>query len=228
MPECNICHDRGLILLDHKTARPCECMRQRLLERQLKASRITESFRAKTFENFHPDSSTPEVRSMWSSARHYVRQLEEGDLGENNWLVLLGVPGSGKTHLCMAVANRALKTGLTVAYIPHVEVMEELLAALKTSAGTHARTEEIKKADLLLWDDFLKGREAPIPWVMETIFLIVNYRYLHGLPTIISSERTPEEILAVDQATGSRILERARGHISIIEQPESNYRLHRG
>ena len=55
-------------------------------------------------------------------------------------------------------------------------------------------------------------------------FYILNDRYNSGLATIISSEKTINEILGIDEAIGSRIVERAKEFITNIEKKD-NYRL---
>jgi DNA replication protein DnaC len=57
-------------------------------------------------------------------------------------------------------------------------------------------------------------------------FEIVNYRYNNHLPTIVSTEKTPEELLVIDEATASRIIERAKAYtLNITRNPNRNYRL---
>ena len=58
-------------------------------------------------------------------------------------------------------------------------------------------------------------------------FEILNARYNDPmLRTVISSELPVEKILAIDEAVGGRIVERARGFI--CKAPPENYRLLNG
>jgi DNA replication protein DnaC len=51
------------------------------------------------------------------------------------------------------------------------------------------------------------------PADVNLAFEILNYRYVNRrLVTILSSEKTIEEILDIDEAVGSRIFERCKGH----------------
>ena len=71
-------------------------------------------------------------------------------------------------------------------------------------------------------DDLLKGKytESDINIMCE----LINYRYLKRLPVIISTEKTQRQLLDVDEALGSRIIEMCKGFI--VEFNESgNYRL---
>ena len=61
---------------------------------------------------------------------------------------------------------------------------------------------------------------------MGLAFEIINYRYINHLPTIVSTEKTPQELVAIDEATGSRIIELAGGNVfSVARDPKRNYRL---
>jgi DNA replication protein DnaC len=83
----------------------------------------------------------------------------------------------------------------------------------------------MKQVDVLYWDDLFKHPKEPTSFEIDLAFEVLNYRYLNLKPTIISSERTPNELLAIDEALGSRILERSKGHLAVIQGIECNYRL---
>ena len=55
---------------------------------------------------------------------------------------------------------------------------------------------------------------------------IIDYRYTKRLTTIISTERSPAELVDIDEATGGRIYQMAQCHTYFIEKkPGRNYRL---
>ena len=61
---------------------------------------------------------------------------------------------------------------------------------------------------------------------MGLAFEIFNYRYNNRLSTIISTEKTPQELVEIDEATGSRIAEMCGKNIYAIRRdPKRNYRL---
>lgn len=225
-PECPKCQDRGVILQETGMARICSCQEQKRLENLFKSSEITPAFKSKTFDNYEPNR-IPVGEKLLSCAKEYAEKVMAGDIGINNWLVLLGEPGCGKTHLSMAVANQLLRQHVPVLYFQHVEGFSEMKDMLKNDDGIKKRLDQMKKVQLLVWDDLWKRKKGqePRPWEFETVFEVLNYRYLNLLPTIISSEKTPRELLEIDKAIGSRILERGKKHMVVVEGLENNYRL---
>ncbi|MGL5087031.1 MAG: hypothetical protein ACRC68_15175, partial [Clostridium sp.] len=54
---------------------------------------------------------------------------------------------------------------------------------------------------------------------------IINYRYLGNMKVLISTKQTMDEIIAVDEAIGSRIHEMVGDNKSEVSGSKSNYRL---
>ncbi len=215
--------DGGGWLYENDTARPCSCQVQKKLESRFKASKITPAFKSKTFKNYITQGRPPIISKMRDSALHYTQHLQK--LEENNWLVLLGRPGSGKTHLLMATANALIPRGVQALYFPHKEGMGEIMQGI-SDRTINPKMEQMKTVQLLLWDDFLKPLgERPKCFEIAVAFEVLNYRYLNLLPTVVSSELLPGDLLAVDEALASRIIERGKGHITIAQGDGLNYRL---
>lgn len=210
-------------MIDADTAEPCKCQAQQKAERIFESSRITPAFKLKTFDNFERRSVA--AGELFDCSREYAERFEAIRQKENNWLVFLGEPGCGKTHLSMAVANHLLNSGVQVLYFPHVEGINELRNAVTQEGELAEKLDRMKKVPVLIWDDMFKGREVPTDFVLEKMFEILNYRYLNLLPTVINSERFPEQLIEIDKAVGSRILERGRGRMVVVKGLGENYRL---
>ncbi len=216
-------------MIDSRTVRLCDCRERLKLQRLFESSKITPAFRATTFESFITSGRPIIIQSMFKSALDYSRRFNEIKSDKNNWLVLLGEPGSGKTHLTMAVANEKINERVKVLYFQHVEGVNEMKDILRTGEESLLeKVREMQQVDFLVWDDLfkpVKDKKNPTAFEIEKAFEILNYRYLNLLPTAISSERTPKELVEIDRATGSRILERGKGHLVVVEGIENNYRL---
>ena len=103
------------------------------------------------------------------------------------------------------------------------------------SLDNERRTETLqgfKTAQILYIDDLYKvGRAAdgssnPTGADIGLAFEIINHRYINHLPTIVSTEKTPQELVEIDEASGSRIIEMAGCNVySIGRDTKRNYRL---
>ena len=83
---------------------------------------------------------------------------------------------------------------------------------------------KLKTVSVLYIDDFLKCRGAPSDSDINIAFELLNARYNNTkLTTIISTERSISEILGLDEALGSRIVERSKGYC--IKAASENWRL---
>lgn len=167
---------------------PCRCKLTEREQRQaaelLQMSNLA-SFQDKTFETFDTE--------MRGVKRAYHRAVEFAQR-PNGWLVLFGNYGVGKTHLASAIANELLKQNYRVLFA----VVPDLLDHLRSTFGPSSeiqydqRFEMIRDAAVLILDDL--GTENTTPWAREKLFQIMNHRYNGRLPTVITSNRRPEDI----------------------------------
>ena len=159
-------------------------MEERAREDLLHLSNL-EPFRDKSFETFNPD--VPGVRRAYVRAVEYARRPQ-------GWLILFGNYGVGKTHLAAAIANEALRRHYRVLFA----IVPDLLDHLRSTFGPSSevqydeRFETIRDVPLLVLDDL--GTENTTPWAREKLFQIINHRYNFALPTVITSNRKPEDI----------------------------------
>ena len=81
------------------------------------------------------------------------------------------------------------------------------------------------RSQLLYIDDLLKGRTTDTD--LNILYEIINYRYMNYGPMVISTEKTPEQLIDFDEAIGGRILEMCRPYIIRLEGRELNHRMDR-
>ncbi len=175
---------------------PCRCRlaeieRQRL--ERLRTLSNLEHLARMTFDTFLPEGYglPPERAANLRLAFDQARQYADDPQG---WLVLFGGYGCGKTHLAAAIANHALERGLPVLFVVVPDLLDHLRAAFGPNSPVRydERFEEVRTAPLLILDDL--GTQSSTPWAQEKLFQILNYRYNARLPTVITSNQTPEEI----------------------------------
>lgn len=201
----------------------CDCKKIRRSILRMERSGLKNIIRDMTFETFR--DTEPWQQNMKSGAKAYAENPQ-------GWLLFSGQVGSGKSHLCTAVCRERLLKGDEVRYMSWREEIAQLKAASLDSEKREKQMQELKTAQILYIDDLFKtgksydGSDAPSGADVNIAFEIINYRYVNQLRTIVSTERTPQELLAIDEAVASRIIERARGHVfSIAREPARNYRM---
>lgn len=218
--DCPVCHNTGCIVTKAADgtlkAAECACMAKRVSLRRIDQSGLRDSLLRYTMQNYVTD--TAERRKVYNAAEDFCRN-------DKGWFFISGKSGSGKTHICTAICSKLMDKGKAVRYMRWRDD-SIMLKALTTDGEEYQRLiQPFKSVPVLYIDDFLKGghTEADIRLAFE----ILNSRYNDSaLRTVISSELSLFEILGLDEATGGRIYERAKGYV--IESPRENWRLKNG
>lgn len=221
--ECDLCKDTEFIFTNTNTVKPCECRQAKHFKRLYENSGISKAFRNKTFENFITTGKPKTIEKSKQVSQKYVKEF----VGENS-IALLGQVGSGKTHLCIAIANELLKRNVGVLYMQYREVITALKQAICDDETYQRELNKYKGAKLLYIDDLFKGmlKQGSVnDSEMRIMFEIINYRYLNNSPIMVSSEYGIEKLLSFDEAVGSRIIEMCKGYIVELEGMELNHRL---
>ena len=225
--DCPRCRNRGNIAIASEdgriSVRECDCMKTRRCVWEMERSGLKDIIREKTFDAF-------EALEDWQKTIKAGALRYAGD--PKGWLLMSGQSGSGKTHLCTAVCRQRLLAGDAVRYMPWREKTAQMKAMSLDNEQRAALLDGYKTAPILYVDDLYKtgrspdGTASPTAADVGLAFEIFNYRYNNRLPTIISTERTPQELVGIDEATGSRIAEMCDKNIYAIRRdPKRNYRL---
>ena len=171
-----------------------------------------------TFDSFRPRQDWQ--KNMYALAKRYADD-------PRGWLFFSGQPGCGKTHLCTAVCRSLLEQGRQVVYLPWQLEMAPL--RLRDAQSRESRLEALRNAQVLYIDDFLKSAaQRPSEWELNIAGALINARYISRKITILSSEYSPEALMAFDEAMASRIAERV-GKNGMFIRPDflKNFRLAR-
>lgn len=171
---------------------------QRLKEQ----SDLGERFSNRTFANFHADSSN---QAAFDVCRNYANR----DLfkSRKNCLLLLGSNGVGKTHLAAAIAHVLIDKGVPVLFHTYSEHLQEIKNEFDHT-GAQKYLSLMKNTPMFVLDDL--GKEKKTDWSSSVLFDVINSRYEHQLPLIITSNFTAAELADhVGSAVWSRLYETA-------------------
>lgn len=223
--ECDLCgnHEYTWVVRDgEKYYKTCRCKTTRDNARRLRISGLSAAVRNYTFDAY----KTPQEwqRTARDTVLRYVRDKDR------KWLLLSGQPGCGKTHLCTAAAGRFIAAGAETRYMCWVDESTALKACVTDDAEYQRRMQPLKTCKVLYIDDFWKTQrgQQPTPADVKLAFDLLNYRYCNRSITMISTERTMDEMLDIDQGVGSRIYEMTKGYRLEFAGVEKNWRIANG
>lgn len=189
---------------------------QTALEKRIK--RACFPSRAKTLETFDFSYQT----SVRKQVMLHLASLRFVELAHN--VIFLGPPGTGKTHLSIALGLKACHAGHTVLFLSAVEMITQLLEA-EANGSLNEMLDRLLKPNLLIVDEvgyIPFGRPAA-----NLFFQVVNGRYERG-STIISSNRAFSgwgDIFGGDVVVAAAMIDRLVHHAEIISLKGSSYRL---
>lgn len=226
--DCPICKNKGVIyrLADgNEVCHTCECMTIRKNLERVRKSGIQNLLDTYTFDRF-------ETSENWQSRfkDDAFRFLKDH---KRKWFFAGGQVGAGKTHLCTAIMAEFLTKGVPAKYMLWRDEAVKLKAVVNDESEYYRLINPLKRVPVLYIDDFFKTpksedgrRKPPTQGDVNVAFEILNYRYNNDCVTIISSERTIDELLDCDEAVGSRIYQRTKDHCWNFGQDRAkNYRL---
>ena len=160
-----------------------------------------------TFENFKPSGHGIKGSGTVSLEKAYDTALTFAEAPEG-WLVLMGQPGRGKTHLAAAIANYSRQRGRECLFIQVDDLLDYLRSTYSPSTSTtyDEMFNKIRNVPLLVLDDY--AEQTATPWAREKFYQIINHRYNARLPTVITTSLSLDEIAEeVDRRISSRMVD---------------------
>lgn len=201
--DCPKCRNKGWIGTVRENGTTvtwdCDCVSIRRSLRQIAKSGLSELLKIYTFDTYKAD--TDETVKIKAAAQKYVDDAK-------GWFFISGKPGSGKTHICTAICAVLLEQGRETRYVLWRETAPQLKTYVNERESYEQIMHELKTVDVLYIDDFLKGTVTDAD--INIAFELLNARYNNpDKLTIISTEKSIQDILDIDEALGSRIWERS-------------------
>jgi len=171
------------------------------------------------FNNYIAD--TNEMKNALDVAQGYVNSFQTRN-AKGQGLLMLGAPGTGKTHLAAAICKDAIRQGYISLFTGTLEAIQIIKQSYEKDSG-YSELQAINQfvaCDLLVLDEVGVQHHTDA----ERVYLseIINKRYEHMKPTILLTNLNVEEL---KKCMGQRVVDRLR-HVNKVVV--FNWESHRG
>lgn len=192
-PTCTYCNDRGWYTLPVGVEDPrfgksysCACQAEKLALDRLRRLRMYSnlgSLTRFTFDSLDDSRPAPANAQAFSASCIAAQNYSRNPSG---WLVFHGPPGSGKTHLAAAIANKLIENERIVLFVTASDLLDELRAGY--SPGSDMSFSEIyqrvSEAEILFIDAL--GISSVTDWAHEKLLQLINHRFNTTMPTVFT------------------------------------------
>lgn len=211
--HCAKCHEKVQTVVEflniRKTVRCiCSCKvkemeadqeRMRREERERKRGRCFAETNMAEWTFANDDQKNAKLsNAMKNYADKFAEFMQSG-----KGLLLYGTVGTGKTYYAACVANHLIDAGRSV-YMTNFARLTNIIQG--KFEGKQEFIDSLNDFDLLIIDDL--GAERKSEFMQEMVFNIIDARYRAGLPMIITTNLTADEIKKPQEVTFQRIYDR--------------------
>ena len=223
---CGKCHTRKQIRIsvlgvEKMPMVPCECRKKEIEKEGLEENERNKSYKISqmkqagfpdkemaswTFEN--DDGKNKKIMDI---AKRYVDNFNEMK-ADHKGLLLFGGVGVGKTYASACIANALIEKGhpcLVTNFARLINTLQSL------QEGKQEFLDELNEYDLLVIDDLASERNTE--YMQEFVMQIIDARNRSGLPIIVTTNLTAQELKNPADMQKQRIYSRLLGMCVPIE-----------
>jgi DNA replication protein DnaC len=196
--KCPNCGGTGWRIVERSGlsgAEKCDCNSTGRGGALMEKARIPPNYDRATLDSFVLPHDNPVLRNGLASALMSAKGFARDFPAVNPpGLLLIGEPGTGKTHLAIGVMKVLLEKGHECVFFDYQNLLDRIRSSYDASSGTSDRDAYATAldADVLVLDDL--GAHRVTEWVEDIVTSIITHRCNHRKPLIATTNLPDPEL----------------------------------
>lgn len=185
---CTTCRDLEKAEEERKAQAKAEQEKQARIEARLNFAGVPVRFRGRTLDNFVAD--TDEQREALATAKSFIDQWQHHKKAGTS-VVFSGNPGTGKSHLAIAILQTVLENGTGI-YLNVLDLVRMVRDTWRRTGQSESEVlDMLGRLDLLVIDEV--GVQYGTDGEQVVLFDVINRRYRDCKPTIMLTNLKSKE-----------------------------------